>query len=66
MRKLLSAKAAVTDSVRENMSIIGEEAEEHNPNVKCCCAEGSNSVARFKSMLATSIESHHHDCPYVS
>lgn len=38
MRKLLSTKAATTDSVRENMAVMGKEAEQHIPNEKKAAA----------------------------
>lgn len=45
MRKLLSAKAAVTDSVRANMAVMGKEAEQHNPNEKgFCVSSGRQTV----------------------
>lgn len=45
MRKLLSAKAAVTDSVRANMAVMGKEAEQHNPNEKGrCISSGGQTV----------------------
>lgn len=45
MRKLLSAKAAVTDSVRVNVAVMGKEAEQHNPNEKGrCISSGGQTV----------------------